>query len=176
MQIQVVTTDKAPAVVLSDVQRLLTHAFDGDFSDDDWQHTLGGWHVIGSDAGTVVSHAAVVPRQIEVGDASFAAGYVEGVATRPDRQRQGLGSIVMTEAAAVIRGEFAIGVLSTSSHDFYQGLGWQRWQGPTFVRTGGRLVRTEDEDDGIMVLRFGPSQDADLTAPISCDSRPGDDW
>ncbi len=44
------------------------------------------------------------------------------------------------------------------------------------MRTGGQLVRTEDEDDGIMVLRFGPSQEADLTAPISCDSRPGDDW
>jgi aminoglycoside 2'-N-acetyltransferase I len=172
----VVTTDEVPAALLADVRLILTEAFAGAFSDDDWQHTLGGWHVIGSDAGTVVSHAAVVPRQIELGDVSFAAGYVEGVATRLDRQRQGLGSIVMTEAAGVIRGEFAIGVLSTSSHDFYEHLGWQRWQGPTFVRTGRQLVRTEDEDDGIMVLRFGPSQEADLTAPISCDSRPGDDW
>lgn len=46
---------------------------------------------------------------------------------------------------------------------------------PSFVRAGGRLIRTEDENDGIMVLRFGVSQDIDLTAPISSDWRPGDD-
>ena len=123
-----------------------------------------------------MSHAAVVPRTIRVDDCAFRAGYVEGVATRPDRQRQGLGSQVMTEAAGVLRREFDLGVLSTGRSEFYQSLGWERWQGPTFVRTGGQLVRTEDEDDGIMVLRFGPSQEVDLTAPISCDSRPGDDW
>ena len=173
---QVMTTDEAPAALLADVRLLLNDAFDGDFSDDDWQHTLGGWHVIGTDAGAVVSHAAIVPRRIGVGEDSFAAGYVEGVATRPDRQRQRLGSMVMTGAADVIRREFGLGVLSNSSHDFYRRLGWERWQGPTFVRSGGQLVRTDDEDDGIMVLRFGPSQEADLTAAISCDSRPGDDW
>jgi hypothetical protein len=82
----------------------------------------------------------------------------------------------MTEVAGVIRREFALGVLSTSSQGFYESLGWERWQGPTFVRIDGRLVRSEEEDDGIMVLRFGPSEAVDLTAPISCDSRSGDDW
>ena len=169
-------TDEAPAALLSDLRALLTDAFDGGFSEDDWHHTVGGWHVIGSDAGSVVSHAAVVPRSIRVGEETFAAGYVEGVATQPDRQRQGLGSQVMTEAAGVIRREFDLGVLSTDRWEFYQRVGWERWRGPTFVRTDGRLVRTEDEDDGIMVLRAGPSQEVDVTAPISCDSRPGDDW
>jgi aminoglycoside 2'-N-acetyltransferase I len=176
VQIRVVTTDEAPVALLVDVRGLLTDAFDGTFSDDDWQHTVGGWHLIGSDAGTVVSHAAVVPRRIDVGDDSFAAGYVEGVATRVDRQRQGLGSMVMTEAASVIRREFELGALSTSRHAFYERLGWEHWRGPTFVRTGEHLVRTEGEDDGIMVLRFGPSQETDLSAPISCESRSGDDW
>ena len=82
----------------------------------------------------------------------------------------------MNAATDVIRRECELGVLSTSSHDFYGALGWERWRGPTFVRTGGQLVRTEDEDDGIMVLRFGPSQGLDLAAAISCDSRTGDDW
>jgi aminoglycoside 2'-N-acetyltransferase I len=177
VQVRVLTSDAAPAALLTEVRQLLLDAFDGGgFSDDDWQHSLGGWHVIGSEAGTVVSHAAIVHRTIDVGDNAFAAGYVEGVATRPDRQRQGLGALVMTGAADVIRRQFALGVLSTSSQDFYQGLGWERWQGPTFVRADGRLVRTEDEDDGIMVLRFGPSEAIDLTAAISCDSRSGDDW
>jgi hypothetical protein len=32
------------------------------------------------------------------------------------------------------------------------------------------------EDDGVMVLRFGPSAAIDLHASMSCDERPGDDW
>jgi aminoglycoside 2'-N-acetyltransferase I len=162
--------------LLADLRDLLVDAFEGEFSDEDWEHCLGGWHVVAFDGDTALAHAAVVPRSIRVGNQNFAAGYVEGVATRPDRQRQGLGSQVMTEAAGVIRREFDLGVLSTDRWEFYQRAGWERWQGPTFVRTDGRLVRTEDEDDGIMVLRAGPSQEVDVTAPISCDSRPGDDW
>jgi aminoglycoside 2'-N-acetyltransferase I len=165
-----------PPALLAEVRQLLTDAFDGDFSAEDWEHTIGGWHVVALDGETIVSHAAVVPRTIGVGGSSFAAGYVEGVATRSDRQRQGLGALVMTEAAGVIRREFALGVLSTSSQEFYESLGWERWQGPTFVRADGVLARSEEEDDGVMVLRFGPSEAVDLKAAISCDSRSGDDW
>jgi aminoglycoside 2'-N-acetyltransferase I len=164
------------APLVGALRQLLWDAFEGDFSDDDWQHTLGGWHAVALDGDALVSHAAVVPRTIQAGDRAFRAGYVEGVATRPDRQREGLAAAVMAEVSTVLRARFELGVLSTSSHDFYQRLGWEHWQGPTFVRAGGQLVRTEDEDDGIMVLRFGPSQEADVTAPISCESRTGDDW
>jgi hypothetical protein len=59
---------------------------------------------------------------------------------------------------------------------FYERLGWERWQGPTFVRRGEALVRTEEEDDGIMVLRPGPGVRIDLRASISCEARAGDDW
>lgn len=52
---------------------------------------------------------------------------------------------------------------------------WERWQGPTFARDGAELIRTE-EDEGVMVLRFGPSESIDLRAPISCEARAGDDW
>jgi hypothetical protein len=44
------------------------------------------------------------------------------------------------------------------------------------VRDGAETIRTEAEDDGVMVLRFGPSAPVDLTAPISCERRRGDDW
>ena len=175
MVVRVLDTESV-APLVSDLHRLLWDAVDGDFSEDDWHHTLGGCHVVALDGEALVSHAAVVPRTIRADDRAFRAGYVEGVATRPDRQRQGLGAAVMAEVATVLRTQFELGVLSTSSHAFYERLGWERWQGPTFVRTGGRLVRTEDEDDGVMVLRFGPSQETDLTAAISCDSRRGDDW
>jgi hypothetical protein len=55
-------------------------------------------------------------------------------------------------------------------------MGWERWRGPTYVRRGPDLVRSADEDDGVMVLRQGPSQALDLTDAISCPGRAGDDW
>jgi aminoglycoside 2'-N-acetyltransferase I len=111
-----------------------------------------------------------------VADASFQAGYVEGVATRRDRQRKGLGSLVMAEVARVVRSTFELGVLSTGQRDFYERCGWERWRGPTYVRDRTQLVRTADDDDGIMVLRFGSSAAIDVTALIACERRPGDDW
>jgi aminoglycoside 2'-N-acetyltransferase I len=155
---------------------LLDAAFDGDFSDDDWRHTVGGSHVVVTDHGGLVAHASVVARRIDVDGRPFSAGYIEGVATAPSRENEGLGSVAMTEAAAVVRRDFELGALSTDRHSFYERLGWERWRGPTFVRRAGGVVRTENEDDGIMVLRFGPSREVDLTTPISCDERPGDDW
>ncbi len=174
--VEVFRTWEAPEGRLQEIRRLLDDAFEGNFSDDDWDHTLGGWHVIVVEGGDVVSHAAVVARVLEVAGRPFAAGYVEGVATAPTRQGEGLGSLAMAGLGQLIRRHFEIGGLSTDRHDFYGRLGWERWQGDTFVRDGPEAIRTTDEDDGVMVLRFGPSRDVDLTAPITCETRPGDDW
>ncbi len=75
-----------------------------------------------------------------------------------------------------LRREFELGALSTSRHSFYERLGWERGRGPTFVRHGRQLVRTQGEDDGVMVLRFGRSTEVDLDRSISCEARNGDDW
>jgi len=174
--VRVLTTTEASDDLLTAVRRLLVRAFEGDFSDEDWEHTIGGWHVLVADGDVVVSHAAVVDRILEVAGASVHTGYVEGVATLPGRQREGLGSLVMTEVTRLLHSEFEMGALSTGRHSFYARFGWERWQGPTFVRHGAETVRTEDEDDGLMVLRFGPSTEVDLAAPISCEARRGDDW
>lgn len=161
---------------LVEIRRLCLLAFGEDFSAQDWEHMLGGWHVVAIDDGAVIAHAAVVPRCIEIAGRPFRTGYVEAVATDPARQRAGLGSSVMTDVASTIRGEFEMGALSTGLYAFYGRLGWEQWRGPTYVRQGSNLVRTEDEDGGVFVLRFGPSADIDLTAAISCAARPGDDW
>lgn len=169
-------TAEAPGKLLAEIRRLLDDAFDGDFSDEDWDHTVSGRHVVVEDGGVVLAHAAVVPRVLEVVDRPFRTGYVEGVATASARHNAGLGSLAMDSASELVRREFELGALSTGRHTFYQRLGWERWQGPTFVRRASGTIRTEDEDDGVMVLRFGPSEDVDLTAPISCEGRAGDDW
>jgi aminoglycoside 2'-N-acetyltransferase I len=170
------TSTEASSDLLAEIRRLLDEAFNGDFSNDDWQHALGGWHAVVEDGDAIVSHAAVVPRILEVAARPYRTGYVEAVATAAERQREGLGSLVMAEISEVVRREFELGALSTSAHHFYERLGWERWRGPTFVRRGSAVVRTEDEDDRVMVLRFGPSEDVELTAALSFESRPGDDW
>jgi len=175
IDVRVIDSADAPGPLLAEIRQVLVAAF-ADFSAADWDHALGGRHVVAVDDEAVVAHAAVVERTIHVADRAFRAGYVEGVAARPDRQHQGLGALVMVEASSLVRDEFELGVLSTGSHGFYERLGWERWRGPSYVRAGAVLERTPDEDDGIMVLRVGPSRDVDLTAPISCDRRPGDDW
>jgi aminoglycoside 2'-N-acetyltransferase I len=133
--------------------------------------------VVVADGGAVVAHAAVVRRELHVDGRAIDTGYVEGVGTAPDRRGEGLGTLALREVDALIRRHHHLGALSTGEHGFYERLGWERWCGPTSVRTAdGALVRTPDEDDGIMVLRFGPSAAVDLDAPLSCEARRGDDW
>ena len=160
---------------LSVIRRLMDDAFH-DFDDDDWQHTIGGWHVLVHDGVELVAHAAVVERVLEIDDQPFRTGYVEGVATAPGRQGEGFGSAAMAEATELIRRTYELGALGTGAFHFYERLGWERWQGRTFVRDGDRRTHSVDDDGAVMVLRFGPSAEVDLAASISCDGRPGDDW
>ncbi len=175
-QISRFTAAEAPARLLRDVRRLLDRAFDGEFTDADWEHSLGGFHVVAGHGGRPVAHAAVVPRVIEASGEAFHTGYVEAVATDPDHRSQGLGTAVMQEVADLIRQHFDLGALSTGAHWFFERVGWERWQGPTYVRAGEELVRSPDEDGGVMVLRFDASAGVDLAGPIACEARPGDDW
>jgi aminoglycoside 2'-N-acetyltransferase I len=176
LEMRVLATGDVPQVLLAELRLLVDAAFGGDFSDDDWAHGLGGRHVVLTEGHRPVAHASVVPRVLEVAGRPIRAGYVEAVATAPDRQGTGLGTRAMETITRLVREEYQMGALSTSAPGFYAPLGWERWQGPTYARDGGRVVRTADEDDGIMVLRFGASAAVDLTASISCEARPGDDW
>lgn len=175
-QVRAFADDETPPDVLAAVRLFVVEAFDGRFSAEDWEHTGGGWRIIAFDGDVPVAHGALVPRALRVGERAFNAGYVEGVATRTARQRRGLGSAVMTEISNLVRDNFELGGLSTGRHSFYRNFGWEPWRGPSYVEQAGGLIRTPDEDDGLMVLRFGASADVDLEDPIVCRSRPGDDW
>jgi aminoglycoside 2'-N-acetyltransferase I len=151
--------------------------FGAAFDDDDADHTGGGVRLLVYDEGLLVGHAAVVPRRIDVADLVLRAGYVEGVAVLLEHQGRGVGTRLMRAVSTVIeRGTFEIGVLSTGRRTFYERVGWQRWHGPSYVRYGDGLRRTPDEDDGLLVLLPRGSAAVDLTASITCESRPGDDW
>lgn len=175
MQVERFRTNRAPAGMLDAVRALMDRAFD-DFAEDDWDNALGGWHVVASDGEYLIAHAAVVPRRIMVGDTWFDAGYVEAMATDPDRLGEGFGTAVLEEVSDLLRIEYQLGVLSTEDQGFYEQAGWVPWQGPSFVIDAGERRRTLEEDDGIVVLPFGESSAIDPTDRIVCESRPGDDW
>lgn len=169
-------TDELDPADVAGLQALMAAAFDGRFDADDWAHALGGTHLIVRHDGVLLAHAAVVPRALDVDGLPFRTGYVEAVATAPQQHGRGLGTAVMTAAGELVRSAYELGALSTGRPAFYERLGWERWAGETWVREGTRLERTPDEDDGILVLRTGPSADLSLTGAIACEARTGDDW
>ena len=148
----------------------------GVFSDEDREHAFGGMHFFIEEAGQILAHASVVPRELHVGDHHLNTGYVEAVATLPAYQRRGLATTLMTAVGAYLDELFELGGLSLGVEGFYERFGWVTWEGPTYCRTEQGLVRTADDDGGVMV-RLTPSSPAlDLSAPISCSLRSGDVW
>jgi aminoglycoside 2'-N-acetyltransferase I len=163
------------------IRAMLVKAFaddgpDEQFDEHDWQHALGGTHVVLDVDGEILAHASVVERWLHVGGMPIRTGYVEAVATAPHRQGNGLGTLVMTEIGDIIRAGFDLGALGTGAHHFYERLGWRTWRGPTSVRTPQGDRPTADDDGFILVLETPTSPPLDFTAPISCDWRPGDVW
>jgi aminoglycoside 2'-N-acetyltransferase I len=162
------------------IKALLHAAFEHDehgrFTEEDWQHSIGGVHFLGELEGGIVAHASVVERSLHVAGVPIRTGYVEAVATVPRHQGRGFGTQVMREVNALIAAEYDLGALGTGSQGFYERLGWQIWRGHSHVRTPAGDEPTPDEDGYIMVLVAPSSPAIDLEAPISCEWRPGDVW
>jgi aminoglycoside 2'-N-acetyltransferase I len=165
---------------LTALRAMLVAAFGTDpenaLRDEDWEHALGGIHVLAEDGDAIVGHAAVVERRIEIAGRPIRTGYVEAVATAPDRQRTGLGSLVMGEVGRIIGDEYELGMLGTGVQPFYERLGWRIWRGPSAVRTARGEVPSPDEDGYLMVLRTPSTPLLDPAARITCDDRAGDAW
>ena len=178
-RVRVVPTANLSQAELQALRRLLEAAFhdavEGGLTDEDWDHTLGGVHVIAADDG-IVSHAAVVPRVLEAAGQTLRTGYVEGVATAAPFRGRGHASAVMREAARIVREKYELGALATGIPDFYNGLGWEVWAGPTFASSSQGRIRTPDEDGAVMILRTPSTQDIDPSGPLTCDWRSGDVW
>jgi aminoglycoside 2'-N-acetyltransferase I len=180
VRIRQLGTAALTAAEVEAIRALLWAAFaedeEGAFTEEDWQHSIGGMHFVLDVDGAIVSHASVVERELFVGGMPLRTGYVEAVATANDQQRRGYGTAVMNEVNEHIRRGFDLGGLGTGSQGFYERLGWQIWRGPSYVRTDTGLQRTPDEDGYILVLSTPSSPALDLDAPISCEWRPGDVW
>ena len=149
---------------------------DGAFTDQDFEHAMGGPHWLAVLDGRIVAHASVDERRLEADGRPLRTGYLEAVATLPAFGRRGIASRLVGLASAHIIGAFELGALSTGVPAFYERLGWERWRGPTFVRTPAGLERTEEDDDAILVLRTPTTPPLTITGPLSCEWRSGDVW
>lgn len=167
-------------VELRSIRAILDEAFGSDeeerFTDDDWDHAVGGIHFVLDLGGEIVAHASVVERRLEIDGLPVRTGYVEAVAVAASWHGDGLGSIVMSDVTVWIAERFELGALGTGRHRFYERLGWLTWRGPSSVRTPNGEQRTPDDDGSILVLATPMSPPFDLDAPISCEWRPGDIW
>ena len=176
--IRVVPSGALSTAEWTELTDLCVAAFDEPW-DGYWASIGPGVHVIAQDDGRrIVAHAAIVDRLLYPGDGVLRSGYVEAVAVLPDRQRTGLGTMVMKVIDRMVDEGYELGALGTGSHEFYALLGWVTWQGPTWIRErDGRLVRSTDEDGNIMVRRTPATPPGlDLSAPIAVDWRPGEVW
>src|SRR6266511_5192019 len=87
-----VPTRELTASEIRAIRELLWAAFpsgDEGFTEDDWQHAIGGLHFVLEFDARILAHASVVERELHVGGRAVRSGYVEAVAT--DAERQGRG-------------------------------------------------------------------------------------
>jgi aminoglycoside 2'-N-acetyltransferase I len=163
-----------------DARRMVIEAFAGEFTDADWEHSLGGMHAVIFDHGALIAHAAVVQRRLLYRDTALRCGYIEGVAVREDRRGEGLATAVMNAAEQVVRGAYQLGALSASDagRHIYTARGWLPWQGPTSVLAPEGVTRTPDDDRALFVLPVALPEgiELDTSAEITCDWRDGDVW
>ncbi|MEU5714422.1 GNAT family N-acetyltransferase [Streptomyces sp. NPDC020403] len=131
MRLHTAHTHELAAADLAAIRAFLDTAFDGDFADDDWDHTLGGVHARVLDGGELLAHGSVVQRRVVHGRRAYRTGYAEGVAVRADRRREGLGGQVMAALERVLDGAYAVGALSASASGapLYTARGWEAWPG-----------------------------------------------
>ncbi len=176
-KIRVAHTSELDGGLLERANQLLVDVFEGDWTAQDWEHSLGGVHVLAFDEGDeLVGHGSVVQRRLIHDEQALRTGYIEGVGVRSSHRRNGVGAAVMTELERVIAGAYVLGALSSSEEalDFYARRGWRNWEGATFALTPAGVQRTADEDGGIYVLPG--SAPLDLTGDLICDWRDGELW
>jgi aminoglycoside 2'-N-acetyltransferase I len=158
------------------VRHMVSAAFAGDFTDVDWDHTLGGMHALIWHRGAIIAHAAVVQRRLLHRGEALRCGYVEAVAVREDFRGRGLAHALLDGAEQVIRGAYQIGATSSppGARRVFTGRGWLAWQGPAWVLSPDGRARTPERDGTVSVLPL--AVDVDTSADLTCDWRMGSVW
>ncbi|MGA2928413.1 MAG: GNAT family N-acetyltransferase [Solirubrobacteraceae bacterium] len=181
------STRSAPAVIVAHTadldaatlraaRTLLEVVFGASMTAQAWDHALGGIHALVWEGPELVGHASVIQRRLLHRGRALRAGYVEAVAVRPDRRRQGYAAAMMEQVERVVRGAYELGALGASElgAGLYAARGWRAWAGRTWGLTPSGPVRTADGDGDVYVLETGVR--LDLTGDLTCDWREGELW
>jgi len=174
--IKTVRTAELSAEGLGEITRLMEAAF-GESFEGYWDDIGPALHFMALEAGGVLAHACVVDRELHTQGHKLLTGYVEGVATRPNRQGQGHSTRVMLAVNEFLVENYQLGGLSTGLNDFYTKLGWETWKGRTYIRMrDGAVDRIAEEEGTVMILRTKTTPPLDIKARISAEWRPGELW
>ncbi len=176
MAVRVAHTSELAPEQLDELHRMLLDVFEGDFSEHDWEHALGGIHAIAEEGGELVGHASVVQRRLLHGERALRTGYVEALGVRHEARGRGHASALMEAIERVIRGAYELGALGATDAaiPLYVARGWRPWRGETFALTPGGRLRTTGDDDSLYVLETTAA--LDRAGEIACDWRDGDVW
>lgn len=162
---------------LTTLRALLDDAFGSDFADEDWDHGLGGMHALieGSD-GQLLAHGSLVMRRVQHRDSSLRIGYVEAVAVRADRRRQGLGGRIMAALEEIVDRAYVFGALSASDAGaaLYKARGWQVWPGGLAALGPVGVVPLPEEEGTTYVRPAAGRSLPDPAAALYFDWRDGD--
>jgi len=169
-------TGQLDPAVRAAARELLDQVFDGELTDDDWEHCLGGMHALLWEGAELIGHAALIQRRMLHNGRALRTGYVEGVGVRASARRRGHGAALMAAVERLARNAYELAALGSTEEAtaFYAGRGWRPWLGPTSALTPAGIVRTEEEDGGIYVLPL--SAELDIQGELVCDWRDGDAW
>jgi aminoglycoside 2'-N-acetyltransferase I len=173
--IHIAHTADLDASTLVAARALFDEAFSGEFTDDDWEHGLGGIHALAYDGDELVGHASVVQRRLLTDGRALRTGYVESVCVSPRHRRRGHAAALMSEMERIVRGGYEIGALGATeeARPLYESHGWRAWQGGLSALTPDGIVPTPDEQGAVYVLA---GEHVDLTSELTADWRDGDVW
>lgn len=174
MKLELMQHDLATDIV-AEIKVLLDQAYEGDFSAEDWDHSLGGSRFLGYLENELIAHGVIVSRRIWLNEIEYQVGYLEAIAVLPKYQRQGYGAALLTRLTEYANDNYLVSMLSTDEKEFYRKFGWLDFSGESYVLTHGELVRSADEDAGLMWLPGANSELVELTKAV-CEARSGDAW
>jgi aminoglycoside 2'-N-acetyltransferase I len=175
-QLAPVMLDRARLMVRSAFVESRAAGMPGSFTDQDWDHALGGMHALVHEGDDLVAHGSVIQRRFLHAGRSWRVGYVEGVAVAARARRRGHGSAVLAALEQVIARAYDFGGLSATEDGapLYRSRGWQPWRGPVATLAPAGVVRTPEEDGSVFVLALSAALEPE--GELICDWRDGDVW
>ena len=141
MSIRTAHTSDLDAATLAAARALLDDVFDGELTDADWEHALGGIHALAYEGDELVGHASVVQRRLLYDGRALRAGYVEGVGVSPRHRRRGHAGRADGRARSGSSARaYDLGALGATDEavPLYERHGWRAWEGPLSVAHAGR--------------------------------------